>query len=363
MRIGIDARELTGHPTGVGRYLSGLLTEWLAPAATPAHEFVLFAHRPLAAPALRSLTVSHRIIDGQGGTWWEQQQLRGAVAREHLDVFFAPGYTAPLFSFVPTVVAIHDVSFAAHPEWFSPREGVRRRLLTRRSAHAARAVITISAFSRDEIVRLLGLAPAKVHVIPPGVDTPWDPAVSPATAAGPATEPRALFVGSIFNRRNVPDLVAAITELRQRRPEVSLDLVGDDRSHPDIDVPRLVGDAAGAVRWHRYVSEAELHTLYASARAFAFLSEYEGLGLTPLEALSVGVPPLLLDTPIARESCGDAALYVPAHDIAATALALEALLFDPRVRQRVLEAAPAVLGRYQWAAAARQTLSVIEQVS
>ncbi len=68
--------------------------------------------------------------------------------------------------------------------------------------------------------------------------------------------------------------------------------------------------------------------MYASARAFAFLSEYEGLGLTPLEALACGVPSVLLDTPIARESCGDAALYVPKGDIPATAAALERLLFD-----------------------------------
>ena len=68
-----------------------------------------------------------------------------------------------------------------------------------------------------------------------------------------------------------------------------------------------------------YVPDGELAALYGSARAFVFLSEYEGLGLTPLEALSVGVPPVLLDTPVARESCGAAAVYARTGDVDAIA--------------------------------------------
>ena len=70
-----------------------------------------------------------RVVPGSGGTWWEQVQLPRAAAADHLDVFFAPQYSAPLALKTPTVVAIHDVSFAAHPEWFRTREGARLRWL------------------------------------------------------------------------------------------------------------------------------------------------------------------------------------------------------------------------------------------
>jgi glycosyltransferase involved in cell wall biosynthesis len=106
-----------------------------------------------------------------------------------------------------------------------------------------------------------------------------------------------------------------------------------------------------------------LRALYAHARVLAFLSEYEGLGLTPLEALAAGVPPVLLDTPIAHESCGDAALYVPIGDRGGVTRALERLLFDPTARAQILGAAPAVLAKYQWPRAADATLRVIEQCS
>ena len=99
----------------------------------------------------------------------------------------------------------------------------------------------------------------------------------------------------------------------RQHPDASLDLAGDNRSFPREDVGGAIAAASrlgGRIRWHRYVSDAQLADLYGRARAFAFLSEYEGLGLTPLEALAAGVPPVLFDTPVARESCGAAALYV-----------------------------------------------------
>jgi len=171
-----------------------------------------------------------------------------------------------------------------------------------------------------------------------------------------------LFVGSIFNRRHVPDLIRAFGRLVKRRQDTSLDIVGDNRSFPHQDITRTIA-AEGLeerVRWHEYVSDEALRAFYTRARAFAFLSEYEGLGLPPLEALAAGVPPVVLDTPVAHESCGDAALYVPGTDLPATADALESALFDDAVRARVLAAAPAALERYRWARAARETLAVIE---
>jgi len=116
------------------------------------------------------------------------------------------------------------------------------------------------------------------------------------------------------------------------------------------------------VTWHRYVAETDLARFYQRARAFVFLSEYEGLGLSPLEALAAQVPPVLLDTPVARESCGQAALYVPPGDLDRTANALELALVDEGVRARLLAAAPAVLARYSWADAARHTMDLLEEV-
>src|SRR5262249_13811102 len=148
-RIGIDARELCGRATGVGRYLGGLVREWARAPVAP--EFVLYSHEPIDLP-LDARRFATRTIGGSGGTWWEQLAIPRAVAGDRLDVWFAPAYSAPLRLAIPTVVAIHDLSFVAHPEWFRLREGARRRWIARRSAHKAVAVVTISEFSRRELI-------------------------------------------------------------------------------------------------------------------------------------------------------------------------------------------------------------------
>lgn len=355
MRIGIDARELCGSPTGVGRYLGGLLREWAQGGDARRHEFVLYAPAELDA-ALDARRFRTRIVPGSSGTWWEQVRLPAACAADHLDLFFAPAYTAPLRLSTPTVVTIHDVSFTAHPEWFTLREGARRRLITRRSAARARAVVTVSEFSRTEIVNRIGVPAERVHVVVSGVDPPDVPRTRGAA------EPRVLYAGSIFNRRHVPALVEGFAALVRIYPAARLDIVGANRTHPHEDVARAIArlELDGKAVLHAYAPLPRLHQLYAGARAFAFLSEYEGLGQTPLEALAVGIPPVVLDTAVARETLDEAAVFVRTTRPEAVARGLELALFDEPTRIRILEAAPAVLARYDWSRAARETLAILD---
>src|SRR5690606_12470784 len=161
LRLVVDARELFGKPTGVGRYLREVLTRWaLAPYASGAECVLLTPHAPSATtpfPDGPGARVTWHHVPGGDGTRWEQGALAKAVNASGAHVFWAPAYTAPLRARLPLVLTLHDVSFAAHPEWFGWREGVRRRLLSRWSARRAAAVITMSCFSAGEIVSYLGV--------------------------------------------------------------------------------------------------------------------------------------------------------------------------------------------------------------
>jgi glycosyltransferase involved in cell wall biosynthesis len=360
LRIGVDARELLGDTTGVGRYLGELLRRWTARPDARRRRFVLFAPERLSL-SLPADTAEHRVIGTGGagrGTWWEQTYLRRAVKAEPLDVFFAPAYTAPLGLKIPLAVTIHDISFVAHPEWFRAREGMRRRWLTRRAADTASVVFTDSEFSRSELQRHLHVPASRIQVIPPGV-------TERTAAAGLQREPWVLFVGSLFNRRRIPDLIAAFAEATTDLPRARLVIVGDNRTWPPQDLAAVaarfgVGDRTDFLH---YVPDDELLKLYSRASVFGFLSEYEGFGLTPLEALSAGVPPVVLDTAIAREVYGDAAAYVKEGDITATAAVLRQYLRDPDSARTILDRAPAILQRYSWDAAATQTLEHLERIA
>lgn len=338
MRIAIDARELHGKRTGVGRYVAELLAAWNAMPAASAHDFVLLAPK-----------------GGTAGTLWEQATLPRLVRRAGAHVLFAPGYTGPLRSPVPMVVAIHDVSFAAHPEWFSWREGLRRRVLSRWTAKQAVRVLTFSEFSKQEIVRHLAVDASKVAVTYHGVTAMTD------AARGSSSQPIVLYVGSVFNRRHVPELIEAFAQLAQRHPHARLEIVGDNRTMPRLDLEQVArqSGAADRIALRSYISDEELRNLYRDARAFAFLSEYEGFGLTPVEALSAGLPIVVLDTTVAREIYGPAAMYVPRAEPDAIANALERALFDPAERSRVLAASHDVLARYSWEECARRTLQIL----
>lgn len=351
MRVAIDARELTGKRTGVGRYLREMLTAWGDLAGAASHEFVLCAPEPIPAPP--SLRASVATAPGRG-TLWEQWALPRLVASARADVLFAPGYTGPVSGQVPMVLTIHDVSFSAHPEWFSWREGARRRFLTRMSARRASRVITVSDFSKREIVRHLRVPQSTVEVIYSGTTTMRPPA--PAVRL-----PMVLYVGSLFNRRHIPEMIDGFDRLARQRPGLLLEIVGDNRTRPHIDVGTLIQRTAAAerIRARSYVSDAELPALYASAAAFVFLSDYEGFAMTPLEALAAGVPVVLLDTEVAREIYGPAAIYVERPDPEHIAAALERALFDEQERTRVLAAASVQLERYSWRECAQRTLQVL----
>ena len=351
MRVAIDARELAGRPTGVGRYLSQILRAWGELPAARAYSFVLCATDRLPADAAGDLPIEQLTAAGRG-TMWEQMVLPRLVRRAGADVLFAPAYTGPLTCRVPLVLTIHDVSFSAHPEWFGWREGTRRRIVTRWSAQRAARVITDSGFSKREIVKHLGIDHAKVDVIYPGTTS----LVRQGTR-----EPLVLYVGSVFNRRHVPQLIHGFSRLARAHDDVRLEIVGDNRTRPYIDVDRLIEVAGTAerIRARSYVTDDELARLHGRASAFVFLSSYEGFGMTPLDALAAGIPIVVLDTEVAREIYGPAALYVERPEPALIEQALERVLFDGSVRARLLDAAQGQLERYSWSECARRTLQVL----
>lgn len=357
MRVAVDARELAGRPTGVGRYLRELLVRWQAAPECAGAELLLLAPAPPPVePTLGTggARLVRQPVPGTPGTLWEQRALARAVRDARVDVLFSPAYTSPLRAGAPTVLAMHDVSFAAHPEWYAWRHGLRLRLMARWSAARAATVLTLSDFSAREIRQHLGVPARRIRVTPLAVDYHDAP---PMPAAPPPAAPVVLFVGSIFERRHLPLLLEGVALARARVPQLRLDVIGENRTHPRQDLQALAArlGIGEAVRLRDYVPEAELEDAYASAGVFAFLSAYEGFGLTPLEAMRHRLPTVVLDTPVAREVCGRGARYVTPGDAPGLADAIAALVTDQAQRQAQVAAGDIVVSGYRWATTARQT--------
>ena len=150
-----------------------------------------------------------------------------------------------------------------------------------------------------------------------------------------------------------------------RVPNSRLEIVGENRMYPSLDFEQLLATLPHSIKervsLRSYVDDDTLRALYHRASVFAFLSEYEGFGFTPLEALAAGVPSVVLDTAIAREVYGPAARYVSRPVEAGPQLV--DLLTNASARGEILRHADAVLGRYDWARTASATLAAIAEAA
>ncbi|MBZ5639001.1 MAG: glycosyltransferase family 4 protein [Acidobacteriia bacterium] len=357
MRVGVDASVLAGTPTGVARYLSALI-EHLPTSLKRKDALELFTDRPL--PSGIATTVLRWPLPG-GDPAWRQFRLGAHLVRRRVDVLFCPFYTIPLVARVPTVVVIHDVSFAAHPEWFSAKSRVAFALAGP-SARKARRVVTVSEFSAGEIARHLGVRRERIDVIPPGLDPSWRRPVE-ATERRAAREwlgfagPYALHLGAVTARRNLDLVVRAFSRVTI---EARLVVVGPSvPPAPDVDDLAREGGIADRVIRRAWAPEPILRGLLGEAAALVYLSEYEGFGLPVLEALAVGTPVLALRRASLPEVLGDVAAWVETDDPREIGAQLEGLMRGGRIAVRLARDGPGRAARFDPDVAAERTWRVV----
>lgn len=365
LTIGVDARELQGRPTGTGRYLRNLLRLWTAGEGDRLVAY--FNGPPPPDPVLAHPRILCRGLPPRRGLLWQERSLPAAARADGVQAFFSPAYTCPLSLDVPRVTAVHDLSFFSHPQDFGALDGLRRRALVAASIRASRTILACSEFTRREIAGHFPDCGDRILHVPLGADDdlPPPPPREEARARRGARGPYLLTVGAILNRRCLPELLHAAALLRRPWPQLRLDVIGENRTHPRLDLEALVRrlDLESHVRLLGFVGEATLAEAYAAADAAVFLSEYEGFGLPALEAAARGVPLLVSRRPALSEIFGEAALVVEPRDVGAVAGGLERLFRDQALRESLVSRGRALAARYSWAETARRTLGALHRAT
>ena len=364
--LGILAQRLHGRITGVGRYIECLLDVWigqLRAAEFPFARIVLLSRERLDSGAFGQLAaVENRYRPSAlPVAVWEQVHAPG-LARD-LDVLFCPGYTAPLRSPCPTVVATLDMLQVTRARDYPLNARLFRGPLYRLSARRADQVITLAEATVPSIVAHYGVDPSRIHAMPLAADPRFTHVADPADAARLdrhrlSSRPFVLFVGKLVRRRHVPELIAGFLQAtaQQRLPH-HLVFVGPD---PNGLFPRAASDR---VRYLGHVPDADLPAIYRRADLLAYLSEDEGFGLPIIEAMRSGTPVLTLDRPVLREVAGDATHYMDRATPERIQSALGTLLGDDE-RLRALSAAGIERARrFNWRVTADRTLEVLAGVA
>lgn len=290
----------------------------------------------------------------RAGHAWEQAWL--PLAARDCRLILSPANVAPLAAGRRNVVVIHDVAAIRHPEWYGRAYVAWQRALLPRLARVAGLVLTVSEFSKGEIVEVLGAAPERVEVVAGGVAERFlagGDARASRAALGLGERPYVLTVATRIARKNL----AALDRTREALDARGIDLVaaGSGRGY------MRAGDAI-AVRELGYVSDEHLPGLYAGARAFVLPSLYEGFGLTCLEAMACGAPVVAANRGALPATCGDAALLVDPSDPGAIADAVLSAATEGALRERLIAAGRERAARFTWDRTARATDAAIERL-
>jgi glycosyltransferase involved in cell wall biosynthesis len=252
------------------------------------------------------------------------------------------------------VVSIHDLSFLHHPEWYSRSEALRFRITVPSTARRARRILTISEYTRNDIIKTLDVARSKVsfsHLRLRSVFSPRSPdEVARVLRRLGVEQPFILTVGNLQPRKNIGRLIEAWTNLRRSAPDFSPKLVIVGRKawiFDSIFATARESEFADDVIFTDYVPEAELPPLMSGATVFAYPSLFEGFGYPAVEAMACGAAVLTSNVTALPEVCGDAAVYVNPESVTDIQEKLLALFRDDAARARLGKLGFAQAGKYR----------------
>src|SRR5437763_11712172 len=358
MHVGLNLVFLVPDETGGMETAARELIPELAQAA-PEVRFTAFVNREAAAArgpwgdVIPSVTVPVRATNRLEWVRGEQLLLPRLARERGVDLVHSLGGTAPARGRFARVTTIHDLHYRIVPDAHFGLRRLGMRGLVPLAARRSHRLIAVSRSTRDDLVGLLGLPAEKIDVVAWGLGA--RPQVEPTPAHtlrerhGLDHRTIALSVSAKRPHKNLARLLEAVAALPVDRRPV-LVLPGYPTPH-EIELRRRAEQlgVAGDVRFLGWIDPDELEGFYRAAACFVFPSLHEGFGLPVLEAMARGVPVACSNRSSLPEIAGDAAVTFDPERVEEIARALETLIVDPALAQRLREAGRQPAAQFSWA--------------
>jgi glycosyltransferase involved in cell wall biosynthesis len=267
------------------------------------------------------------------------------------DLFHGLNQRLPRIPMRRAVATFHDL-FVLTGEYSTAEFRARFAAQARDAASRADAIIAVSAFTKRQVVELLGVAESKIHVVHHGIVA--------RPSGSQARENIVLAVGAIQTRKNTARLVEAFEALDG---DWGLVLAGSNGYGAEAIRERIArSPARDRIQVTGYVSAAELSTLYARAKIFAFPSLDEGFGMPVLEAMQAGIPVITSNRSALPEVANDAALLIDPNDTGALADALQRVAHDEGLAQQLVEKGLNRVKAFGWGKAVGETWKIYQRL-
>lgn len=299
----------------------------------------------------------------------EQLLLPFAAKKHKTDILWSPGYTAPFFSFCPQVVTVCDLQYKSFPEDMSRLERATLNFLVRGACRKCDAVLAISEFSRQELIRYNFVDARKAHTILLGVDATFGATIRESEKdlclqKLSLDKPFILCVAHSYPHKKVDVLIEAFAEIQDDIPH-NLVVVGRPRrgEHLITQALKSLKQRDRYVRFNEGLPYRTLQILYQSADMFVLPSAYEGFGLPVVEAMLAGVPVITTEKGALKEITGGYAFSVDQinhHNISTQILKVIALSADERASQSL--AAMQWANSFTWKKSVRKMFDVLKKV-
>jgi glycosyltransferase involved in cell wall biosynthesis len=348
----INGRFLTQKATGVHRYAFEICNKL--------HEMGVDFH--VAVPRKINSDYTFEFKTVQCGSFethlWEQLSLPAYLKRIGRPLLVSFSGCGPL-NYDNQIITIHDVSHERYPEWFSKNYCRFYGFMFPRIGKKAHAILTVSDFSKQEIIDTLKLSPEKIHVVHSNVPFHTKPTDEEVLNRRKDTSGSnyILTVSSMDPRKNFIRLVQAFDRMEDKT--IKLYIIGMQfKAFNTPDLRKLLGEN---VVLPGYVDDATLQKMYGDALFSIYPTLYEGFGLPPLESMTYGCPVIASDIPALREVSGDAVLYANPYDIDDMAAKMNLLAKDENLRRELIVKGLKQIKEYSWDTSAKQVYELVQQ--
>ena len=340
MRIGVNATACGNRYNGIATFNEFLIDGlgatdhdiWVYSSVNPLQDVGTLTFRQTP----ESLSFSGSRLANLKRFAWLQTSFPSMLKKDGVQLLITPSVEGLVWPKMPQIITVHDLMPLRYVQE-NPRQYYYYRYVLPKVLASTELVLTVSEFSRQELIKTYRLSPERVAVTSTGIRPELFEEPLKHIQEQPASAPYFLFVGTFSPRKNLRTVVQAFAEVAAVVPEQLVIVAYPDRWKSEIVELAAQLKIAHRLTYHSGLTNAELMRLYRNATALVLVSEYEGLGAPPLEAMAVRTPVIVSDSTSLAEVVAGAGLSVPCADVSAVASAMRVVSTQPDVRDRLRE--------------------------